>query len=130
MFPSILIADDFDDNRELLRLVLETHGYTVREARNGREAIESARESAPGVALLDLSMPVLDGWSTLREFRADERTRHVPCVAVTAFAAMQDRQRALAAGFDAYLVKPYRTKDLLQLVGSLVGTHADEDRPQ
>ncbi|HVF55909.1 MAG TPA: response regulator [Pyrinomonadaceae bacterium] len=127
MPPSVLIADDFDDNRELLRLMLETEGYTVREASNGQEAVVAARENVPDVALIDLSMPVLDGWGALREMRADERTRHVRCVAVTAFAAMQDRQHALDAGFDAYLAKPYKSKDLLDLVRSLVDVDVDVD---
>ena len=120
MPDSILIADDYDDNRELLRLMLEGEGYHIREARNGREALNAALEEAPAVALIDLSMPSLDGWGLLREMRADERTRAVPCVAVTAFAANQDRQRALDAGFDAYISKPFRHKELVDLVRGLV----------
>jgi CheY-like chemotaxis protein len=61
-------------------------------------------------------MPVLDGWGALEELRADKRTRDIHCIAVTAFAAEQDRERALDAGFDAYLSKPYRSKDLLDMV--------------
>ncbi|MET0624081.1 MAG: response regulator [Pyrinomonadaceae bacterium] len=118
MPESILIADDYDDNRELLRLMLEGEGYLIREARNGREALDSALAEAPTVALIDLSMPALDGWGLLREMRADERTRAVPCVAVTAFAANQDRLRALEAGFDAYISKPFRAKELIELVNS------------
>jgi CheY-like chemotaxis protein len=125
MAPSILIADDYDDNRELLRLMLETEGYQIREARNGREALDVARSDVPAVALIDLSMPSLDGWGLLRELRADERTRAIPCVAVTAFAADQDRRRALEAGFDGYISKPFRSKELIELVGSLA--HRDGD---
>jgi CheY-like chemotaxis protein len=120
MPSSILIADDFDDTRELLRLLLETEGYTIREARDGREALNAARDEAPSLALIDLSMPSLDGWGLLRELRADERTRSIPCVAVTAFAANQDRQRALDAGFDAYISKPFRAKELIELVKGFV----------
>jgi len=118
MPESILIADDYDDNRELLRLMLEGEGYHIREARNGHEALDAALEEAPAVALIDLSMPSLDGWGLLREMRADERTRAVPCVAVTAFAANQDKRRALEAGFDAYISKPFRAKELIELVNS------------
>jgi CheY-like chemotaxis protein len=113
---SILIAEDFDDNRELLRMILESGGYTIREARDGREALAAVRAQPPLLAIIDLSMPALDGWSLLRELRSDERTRAVPCVALTAFAGEDDRQRALEAGFDAYLSKPYRAKELLELV--------------
>ena len=115
MPASILIADDYDDNRELLRLMLETEGYHIREARNGHEALNAALAEAPAAALIDLSMPLLDGWGLLRALRADERTRSIPCVAVTAFAANQDRQRALEAGFDAYISKPFRAKELLEI---------------
>jgi CheY-like chemotaxis protein len=125
MSPSILIADDYDDNRELLRLMLETEGYRIREARDGREALEAARAEQPAVALIDLSMPSLDGWGLLRELRADERTRAVPCVAVTAFAGDHDRQRALEAGFDGYISKPFRSKELLELVSSLARRDGD-----
>ncbi|HEY0099927.1 MAG TPA: response regulator [Pyrinomonadaceae bacterium] len=117
---SILIADDYDDNRELLRLMLEGAGYSVRETRDGRECVAAARAEPPDIVLIDLSMPVLDGWATLRELRADERTRTLACVAVTALAAEQDRTRALDAGFDAYLAKPYRSRDLLELVERLL----------
>lgn len=124
MPDSILIADDYDDNRELLRLVLGADGYEIREARDGRECVEAAHERIPDLALIDLSMPRLDGWGALRELRADERTRGVPCVAITAFASDEDRQRALDAGFDAYLAKPYRARDLLELVQRLLGARA------
>ncbi|HEX6625604.1 MAG TPA: response regulator [Pyrinomonadaceae bacterium] len=116
----ILIADDYDDNRELLRLMLAADGYTIHEARNGREALDVARREVPDLALIDLSMPTLDGWGFLKELREDAGLNAIPCVAVTAFAADQDRQRALAAGFDAYLSKPYRARDLLDLVRSLL----------
>jgi CheY-like chemotaxis protein len=93
----------------------------VRETRDGRECVAAARAELPDIALIDLSMPVLDGWATLNELRADERTRTLSCIAVTALAAEQDRQRALDAGFDAYLAKPYRSRDLLDLVEQLLG---------
>jgi CheY-like chemotaxis protein len=124
MPDSILIAEDFDDNRELLRMILESGGYSIREARDGREALASVRAQAPALAIIDLSMPALDGWSLLRELRSDERTRAIPCVALTAFAGEDDRQRALEAGFDAYLSKPYRAKELLELVRDMLGRGA------
>ena len=125
----ILIADDYDDNRELLRLMLAADGYTIHEARNGREALDVARREVPDLALIDLSMPTLDGWGFLKELREDAGLNAIPCVAVTAFAADQDRQRALAAGFDAYLSKPYRARDLLDLVRSLLRAGDAGGRP-
>jgi two-component system, cell cycle response regulator DivK len=119
----ILITDDHDDNRELLRLLLTEAGYSVHEARNGDECLAMARAESFALALVDLAMPKLDGWAVLRALRADERTRHLPCVVVTAYASEQDRQRALAAGFDAYISKPYRAKEVLGLVARLLAGH-------
>lgn len=126
MLASILVADDYNDNRELLRLILESSDYTVVEARNGRECVDVAREMRPDIALIDLSMPVLDGWNALKEIRADERTRRMPCVAVTAFAAEEDRARALNTGFDAYIAKPYRAKDILNIIVDLLAARGTE----
>jgi CheY-like chemotaxis protein len=127
----ILIADDYDDNRELLRVMLQAAGYSVCATRDGRECIAAAVAEPFDLALVDLSMPALDGWGTLRALRADTRTRALPCVAITAFAAEQDKQQALAAGFDAYLSKPYRAKELFDLVARLLGgrSPARADRP-
>ncbi len=122
MPANILIADDYDDNRELLRLLLESSGHATSEARDGRECVALACRETPDLVLLDLSMPVLDGWETLRELRADERTHHIPCVALTAFASVQDRQRALQAGFDGYLTKPFHAADLHELIERLLIT--------
>lgn len=126
MSANILIADDYDDNRELLRLMLEVVGYQIREARNGRECVQMAQTEPPDLFLLDLSMPVLDGWSTLRELRADERTRHIPCIAVTAFTDTNRGRHSDAEEFDAYLSKPFRSKDLLDTVARLLAPPAGD----
>ncbi|MDT7602503.1 MAG: two-component system, cell cycle response regulator DivK [Acidobacteriota bacterium] len=128
MHARILIAEDYDDNRELLRLMLEGAGYDVRETRDGRELVEAARSEPFDLVLIDLSMPHLDGWGALRELRADARTRALPCIAVTAFAAEQDRLRAFEAGFDAYVAKPFRSKDLLEAVERLLADGARNDK--
>jgi CheY-like chemotaxis protein len=119
MRASILIADDYTDNRELLRLVLAAAGYRIREARDGREALAMAREELPDLLLVDLSMPVLDGWGVLREVRADESMSGLPLVAITAFADVE-RARALAEGFSGYVGKPFRSQELLETVGRLL----------
>jgi two-component system cell cycle response regulator DivK len=119
MPADILIVDDYDDNRELLRLLLEGAGHSVREAGSGQAGLQMALEEAPALVLVDLSMPGLDGWGVLRALRADERTRHIPCAAVTAFDD-GERDRALAQGFDAYLPKPYHRTELLETVGHLL----------
>jgi CheY-like chemotaxis protein len=124
MSSRILIADDYDDNRELLRLILLGAAYDVREARDGGECLMLAKEQAPDLMLIDLSMPVLDGWHVFKELRADQRTRDIPCIAVTAYAEV-DRQRALEAGFNAFLAKPFRTEELLDMVKQLLAAGAE-----
>ncbi|MFL6228800.1 MAG: response regulator [Pyrinomonadaceae bacterium] len=120
----ILIAEDYDDNRELLRLMLEGAGYGVRETRDGRELLEAARSEPFDLVLIDLSMPHLDGFGALSELRGDALTRKLPCVAVTAFAGEQDRLRAFEAGFDAYVAKPFRSRELLEAVERLLADGA------
>jgi len=119
MPASILIADDYDDNRELLRLLLANAGYQVSEARNGEECVAMAREKPPDLIVIDLSMPVLDGWGVFRELKAESRTAGIPCVAVTAFAD-DDRDVALKTGFSAYISKPYRTAELLKILEQIL----------
>ncbi|HKR01450.1 MAG TPA: response regulator [Pyrinomonadaceae bacterium] len=124
MPANILIIDDYADNRELLRLMLEGVGHRISEADDGRSGIEMARAEAPDLILVDISMPGLDGWGVLRELRADERTRHIPCAAVTAYAD-GERASALAHGFDGYLPKPYRRDELIGTVEGLLSKHRD-----
>jgi two-component system, cell cycle response regulator DivK len=112
--PTILIAEDNDLNRELLRELLQAHGYDVREAVNGRQAIDLMRKARPDVALLDLDMPVLDGFATLKQIRQDPSLFSLPVMAVTASAMRGDREKALEAGFDSYLSKPIDSNILYQ----------------
>jgi CheY-like chemotaxis protein len=119
MPASILIAEDYDDNRELLRIVLSAAGYQVLEAKNGLECVHMAKEQPPDLIMIDLSMPVLDGWAVFRELKADAVTVKIPCVAVTAHAET-DRERALKTGFSAYVSKPFRTEELLATVARLI----------
>jgi CheY-like chemotaxis protein len=115
----IIIADDYADTRELLHLMLSVVGHEILEATNGRDCLRMALAEPPDLILIDLSMPVLDGWGVLRELRADERTRRIPCVAFTALADL-DHERALEKGFDAYIAKPFNGKDLLETVERLL----------
>ena len=119
MRPTILIAEDYDDNRELLRLLLANANYDVREARNGRECLDLACEDPPDLIMVDLSMPGLDGWEVFDALKANSLTAHIPCVAVTAHTD-QDRVRALESGFSDFVRKPFRTEELLLTVKRLV----------
>jgi CheY-like chemotaxis protein len=128
MSATILIAEDYDDNRELLRLLLSAADYHVLEARNGQECLQMAREHRPDLVMVDLSMPGLDGWQVFKELKADPLTAKIPCVAVTALAHL-DQKVALANGFSAFVPKPFQMAELLQTVAELVGkdkSHVDE----
>jgi CheY-like chemotaxis protein len=116
---TILIAEDYDDNRELLRLLLTSAKYEVREARNGHECVQSARQNPPDLIMVDLSMPELDGWEVLRTLRADATTAHIPCVAFTAYSE-DAYERALQTGFSAFVRKPFRTEEMLETIARVV----------
>ena len=119
MAATILIADDHDDNRELLQLLLSGAGYNVREARDGDECLVIARNESPDLIVMDLSMPVLDGWGVLQELKADQRTLTIPCMAVTAHVEL-DRNEAIETGFRAYVLKPYTAETLLKTIATVL----------
>jgi two-component system cell cycle response regulator DivK len=102
----ILIAEDKATSRELLRTILEKQGYAVTEAADGEQALAQARAQVPDLILLDLQMPLRNGYDVVVELRQDPRFAAVPIVAVTASAMQGDRDKALAAGFNGYLTKP------------------------
>lgn len=108
----VLVAEDSPANRELLRELLEGWGYEVAEAEDGAVALQKIKEMAPDLAILDIQMPVLDGFSVLRLLREDQRFNHLPILALTAFAMSGDRERALAAGFAGYHSKPIDSQQL------------------
>ena len=117
----ILIADDEEMNREVLRELLEANGHEVREATDGAGAFESACSEPPNLILMDIRMPQMDGYATLAKLRANPSTAGIPVVAVTAFAMGSDRQRTQAAGFDAYVSKPVDFQLLLRTIRQLLG---------
>ena len=102
----ILVAEDREASRELVRTLLEHSGYIVLEAADGAEAVELAISSRPDLVLLDLHMPIKDGFDVLRELRLDERFKTTPIVALTASAMVGDKDKALLEGFSCYLTKP------------------------
>jgi CheY-like chemotaxis protein len=110
----ILIAEDNAVNRELLRELLEMRGHAVFEARDGEEALRLLEDSKPDILLLDLGMPVLDGYGTVRKIRENPSFDTLPVLAVTAYAMQGDKERILSSGFDGYLSKPINPTLLFQ----------------
>jgi CheY-like chemotaxis protein len=119
MAITILIADDHADNRELLQLLLSGAGYDVCEAKDGNECLALARDQPPDLIVMDLSMPGLDGWEVFRELKKDQRTRTIPCMAVTAHAE-PDRHQTLETGFSAYVSKPFSGDVLLKTIATVL----------
>jgi two-component system cell cycle response regulator DivK len=111
--PLVLLAEDFEDARELYRDYLEFSGFDVKTATNGREAIELAQSLLPDLILMDASMPVLDGWQATKRLKADPATKHIPILALTAHAFDDARREANAAGCDGFVTKPCLPDDLV-----------------
>jgi two-component system cell cycle response regulator DivK len=116
----ILYVEDNDDNIYMLKHRLERRGFEVLVARDGRAGVEAAREHLPDLILLDLGLPVLDGWEAARLLKQDERTRTIPIIALSAHAMAGDRTQALEAGCNDYGTKPVDFKQLLEKIGTLL----------
>lgn len=119
MKPLVLLVEDNEPNRYLATFVLEGAGAEVMSASNGAVSFELARQRRPDVVVMDLSMPVMDGYQAAALFRADPRLCSVPIVAATAFAHPAERERALAAGFADYFEKPLDVERFTQAILSL-----------
>jgi len=116
----VLVAEDNPVNRELLRELLEVRGYEVAEACDGQEVLRIVEESPPDILLLDLGMPVLDGFATMRKLRENPSHSKLPVLAVTAYAMQGDRERILDSGFDGYLSKPIDSAALSKALDQLL----------
>jgi two-component system, cell cycle response regulator DivK len=129
---NVLVAEDNPVNRELLRELLETHGYNVTEACDGQDALQMIAKCPPDLLLLDLGMPVLDGFGVIRKIRDNPHWAALPVLAVTAYAMNGDRDRIISSGFDGYLPKPINSVLLLQEVTRLLTKTDDResDSPQ
>ena len=121
---TILIVEDNALNLELATDLLAAAGYTIRQARTGEEGLRLASAEAPDLILLDLRLPGLDGYATLRALKADRRTAVIPTVALTAQAMTGDKEAALAAGFHDYISKPIDTRTFSQIVARVLGSAA------
>jgi CheY-like chemotaxis protein len=117
---SVLIVEDNEDNRIVYSTILRHHGFRVSEALDGEEGIAKARRERPDLILMDISIPLIDGWEVTRQLKAEEATRHIPVIALTAHAMPGDRARALEVGCDGYLAKPCEPRAVLAEVNRLI----------
>lgn len=119
--PLVLIVDDDTDSRAIARTWLESQGWEVVDAADGREGLRLARARRPDLIVLDLVMPGIDGWGMAAALRVDAATRSVPILALTAAAGKDEQERALEVGCDAVLHKPIALADLSARIGALTG---------
>ena len=117
----ILYVEDNEDNIYMLSSRLGRRGYQVLIARDGQEGIDMAQREMPALIIMDLSLPVIDGWESTRRLKAAPETQHIPIIALSAHAMSGDRDRALAAGCDDYDTKPVELPRLLQKIGAVLG---------
>jgi CheY-like chemotaxis protein len=117
---TILVADDFDDTRLLLRTWLERKGFRVVEAENGLEAVDMAQHESPDLIIMDMQMPYLDGLAATRKIREMKQLGALPIVAVSAYGADQFRAQAIAAGCDEYVSTPFEPTALEKIIRTLV----------
>lgn len=123
----VLLVDDYPDAREMYGKYLTFSGYDVVHASTGVEAIERARDRQPDVILMDLSLPVMDGWQATRALKTDPHTKSIPVIALTSHALGRVAEGASNAGCDGFITKPCLPEDLVEEIRNVLGA---EDRPQ
>jgi two-component system cell cycle response regulator DivK len=121
MSKRILIVEDQEDLRGVLRTLLAGSGYEVAEAADGRAGVAHAKSEPPDLILMDIQMPVMDGYEATRQIKADPKLKAIPIVAVSSFAMKGDEEKAGAAGFDHYVTKPYSPVQLLRFIRGFLG---------
>jgi two-component system, cell cycle response regulator DivK len=123
--PRVLLVDDYPDAREMYSEYLQYSGFDVIEAGNGIEALQQAIEREPDIILMDLSLPVMDGWDATRRLKADQRTASIPVVALTGHALAGISEGAKKAGCDAFVTKPCLPEDLVKEIRKILDSPAN-----
>ena len=113
MSKRILVVEDQEDNRRILRDMLTSADYEITEAENGEEALAAAAKQRPDLVLMDIQLPIMDGYEATRRIKADPTLKDVPVIAVTSYALSGDEEKARAAGCDDFVPKPYSPRQLL-----------------
>jgi two-component system, cell cycle response regulator DivK len=120
MSKRILVVEDQDDNRRILRDLLTASGYELIEAVDGEQGLTAAEQERPDLILMDIQLPGIDGYEVTRRIKANEALRHIPIIAVTSYALSGDDQKAFEAGCDAYVTKPFSPRALLAKIREYV----------
>ena len=120
----ILVVEDIEENRDALSRRLERRGFTVLTAANGLIGVEVTKAQTPDLVLMDMNMPLVDGWEATRRLRADAATRPIPVIALTAHGMDGDREKALEAGCDDHHAKPFELPRLLSQIDALLSRGA------
>jgi two-component system, cell cycle response regulator DivK len=121
MSKRILAVEDTEDNRQILRDLFAGQDYDLIEAADGAEGVAMAKSHKPDLILMDIQLPVIDGYEATRRIKADPALRHIPVIAVTSYALSGDEAKTKAAGCDAYVAKPFSPRALLAKVKELLG---------
>jgi two-component system, cell cycle response regulator DivK len=121
MSKRILIVEDQEDLRTILRDFLGASGYATFEAMDGKEGVEKAQAERPDLILMDIQLPVLDGYGATRQIKADANLSAIPIIAVSSFAMKGDEEKARASGCDHYVTKPYSPIQLLRIIRGFLG---------
>jgi two-component system, cell cycle response regulator DivK len=128
--PRVLLVDDYPDAREMYSEYLEFSGFDVVEAGNGMEALQRAVDTTPDIILMDLSLPVMDGWEATRRLKADQRTKGIPVVALTGHALAGISEGAKQAGCDAFVTKPCLPEDLVREIRKILDRPSSSSTPK
>lgn len=124
---TVLLVEDNEDNRIVYSTILRHFGYRVMEALNGEEGIATARSEKPDLILMDISIPIIDGWEATQVLKHDPETRQIPIIALTAHALASDRERAMQVGCDGYLAKPCEPRAVVAEVQRFLGQSSGSD---
>jgi two-component system, cell cycle response regulator DivK len=116
----ILVVEDQEDNRQILRDLLTSADYEIMEAENGEEALAAAAKQRPDLILMDIQLPIMDGYEAMRRIKADPALTDVPVIAVTSYALSSNEEKVRAAGFDDFVPKPYSPRQLLAKIRQLL----------
>ncbi|HKO08045.1 MAG TPA: response regulator [Alphaproteobacteria bacterium] len=116
MTKRILVVEDTEDNRQILRDLLSAAGFEMVEAEDGAAGVAAAERERPDLILMDIQLPVMDGYEATRRIKANAELKHIPIIAVTSYALSGDEEKARAAGCDGYVTKPFSPRQLLAKV--------------